>query len=145
MNRQNAISFVDIVSSSPFMRSSRMIANVAFVIVSALFIVITKRWESCVTPILPCCVLNWMISRESRLAREGFQFPEVRWQIVFVLPIAVSLGIIAFWFPSYGSRLNAWAIYSIASFSVALLLIKLYERYLSIRKRMSVASDEGRA
>lgn len=96
MNRQNAISLVDIVSPSRFMRNSRTIANVAFVIVSALFIVITKRWESCVTPILPCCVLNWMISRESRLAREGFQFPEVRWQIkfvVFVLPIAISLGL----------------------------------------------------
>ena len=79
-----------------------------------------------------------------RLARQGFNFPQVGWPVkfmVFVLPVAFSLGIVIFWFPTLAHGLNAWATYSIASFSMALLFVKLYERYLSIRKKAPIAAD----
>lgn len=125
----------------------RTLANIALITATALLVLITEQWESFVTFVLPGWAVNWMISNERRLVREGFQFPQIRWQvkfIVFVLPVAFSLGLVALWFPNYAHALNAWAIYSIASFSVALLLVKLYERYLSIRRKALIAADRRR-
>jgi hypothetical protein len=123
---------------------SRTVANIGLVAVAAFIYFVSKRWESTLTVVLPGCVIHWIISRENRLARDGFQFPRVRWQTklaLFVLPLAFSMGLTAFWFPAYTHSMNPWGIYSIASFSMALLLVKLYEHFLSIRRKTAVAAE----
>jgi hypothetical protein len=48
---------------------------------------------------------------------------------------SIATVLVAFWFPAYAHGINLWGTYSIASFSVALLLVMLYERYLRTRKK----------
>jgi hypothetical protein len=54
---------------------------------------------------------------------------------LFIFLPVLSLAVIAFWFPVYAKNWNPWGTYAVASFSLALLLVKIYERYLLIRKR----------
>ena len=127
--------------------NNRSIANIGLVAVAALIFFVSRRWESPLTVVLPGCVIHWIISRENRSARDGFQLPRVRWQTkftLFVLPVAFSMGIILFWLPAHAHGMNPWGIYSIASFSVALLLVKLYERFLSIRRKTTTAAEVDR-
>jgi hypothetical protein len=120
-------------------RKRRIIATAATVVVAALLVVITRRVESLVTIILPSAALHWMISNERRLAEEGSELPMVplATRIALFVPLpAMSLALIAFWLPTYLKDLNPWGSYAVASFSLALLLVKMYERFLRIRRRM---------
>lgn len=120
-------------------RRRRIIASALLCVVAVFLVIITRHVESLVAIILPGAVVNWMISRERRLAEEDSKLPDVPWPTraaLFVFLPALSLAIMVFWFSAYAKNWNPWGIYAIASFSLALLLVKIYERYLLIRKRM---------
>ena len=111
-----------------------------------LLVLITRRVESLVTIILPGAVVHWIISRERRLAAEGSELPSVPLPsrvALFVLLPAQSLAVIAY--NPYGKNWNPWGLYAVASFSLALVLAKSYERFLLIRKRTkeSAAANHG--
>jgi len=119
-------------------RKRRIIATSCVCGVAALLFLITSRVESLLTIILPGAVIHWMISNERRLAEEGSELPSVPWPTraaLFIFLPVLSLAVIAFWFPVYAKNWNPWGTYAVASFSLALLLVKIYERYLLIRKR----------
>ena len=124
----------------------RIIANMFICAVAVLLVLITRHVESLVTIILPGAVVHWMISNERRLAEEGSELPSVPWPTraaLFVFLPALSLALIASWFPVYAKNWNPWEAYAVASFSLALLLVKIYERYLLIRKRTKAGSIKG--
>lgn len=117
----------------------RLIANVAIGFVALVFFLVTKRAQSVVTVILPAAAIHWMISNERRLVADGEDLPNVPWPtraVLFVLIPSLSLVVIAFWFPIYAKNWNPWGTYAVASFSLGLLLVKIYERYLLIRRRL---------
>jgi hypothetical protein len=119
------------------MQIGRSLANVGLVAAAAVLVIVTKRWESALTIVLPAVVIHWIISREGSLRRNGLFQREIRWQAVsvnFGIPLGLCLGVVLFWFPRRIVGFPVWGAYSIASFSMALLLIKLYERYLRMRK-----------
>lgn len=125
----------------------RIIANASLLAVAALLVLTSRQVESVVATILPGVVVNWMISNERRLAEKGPEMPSVPWPtraMLFVVLPMLSLAVIAFWFPVYAKNWNPWGIYAVASFSLALLFVKIYERYLLIRKRM-MGSDAQNA
>ena len=97
----------------------RIIANALLCMVAVLLVLATKRAESFVVAILPCAVVNWMISNERRLADEDPELPSVPWPtraaLFIFLPVA-SLAIIAFWFPVYAKDWNPWGLYAVGGF-----------------------------
>jgi len=101
--------------------------------VALALVPITRHVESLVTIILRGVAVHWMVSNERRLAEEGSELLSV--PFLFVLLPAGSLAVIAFWFPLYAKDLNPWGTYAGALFSLALLLVKIYERFLLIRRR----------
>ena len=121
-------------------RNGHVAANMALCATAVLLMLFTRRWESALTVTLPGCVVNWIILRERRLALHGFQLPTVAWKArisIFALPLLISVGIVVFWFPGYAKGMKPLAVYSIASFSIALLLVKQYEWFLAVRRRQS--------
>ena len=126
-------------------RKRRTIANTSICVVAMLLVLITRHVESLVTIILPSAVVHWIISRERRFAAEDPELPSVPWPTraaLFRLLPALSLAVIAFWFNVYGKNWNPWGLYAVASFSLALLLVKIYERFLLIRKRTKEALQQ---
>ena len=122
-------------------RNRRIIANSAIVLVAIVLFVATRQPESFLAVILPGAALNWIISREGRLACEGYGFPNVGWLTkgtLLMFPIC-SVVIVVYWIPRYATKLHGWALYGGISFSFGLLLVKLYERYLLARKRALVS------
>jgi hypothetical protein len=120
-------------------RKRRIIANTLICAVAVLLVLITRHVESLVTIILPGTVVHWIISNERRLGEEDSELPSVPWPTgaaLFVFLPVLSLAVIAFWFSVYAKNWNPWGIYAVASFSLALLLVKIYERYLLIRRRI---------
>lgn len=119
------------------MQSSRSLANTGLIAIAATLMLATKRWESALTIVLPAVVIHWIISREYRRWRCGGTQREIGWQTAFVnfaTPIGLCLGVVLFWFPRHIGGFPAWGAYAIASFSMALLLVKLYEKYLRMQK-----------
>ena len=121
-------------------QQKRLIANLGFVAGTALMLLITRRSQSAVTFVLPYLAVRWMISREEQIARQEPGLPTIsRWtriRLFIVLP-AISVCLIAFWLPNYSKGSNLWVTYGGASFALGLLLVKLYERFLLIRRRLS--------
>jgi hypothetical protein len=125
----------------------RLIANVAVGCIALALFLVTKCVQSLVTVILPAAAVHWMISNERRLAADGKDLPNVPLltrAVLFVLIPGLSLAVIAFWFPVYARKWNPWGIYAIASFSLGLLLVKIYERYLLIRRRLKAGATPSR-
>jgi|SRR6185437_13350416 len=118
------------------MRSSRTLSNIGLLAVAATLMLVSKRWESALTVVLPVIVINWIISREHRLRGAGAH-SAIRWQTAFLnfaVPLVLCLCVILFWFPRHLGSFPIWGAYLIGSFSMALLLVKLYERFLRMRK-----------
>ena len=115
------------------------IASIGSILVASALLLATKQWESMLTIVLPSVAIYWMIWREDKLARQGYEFPSVGWPIkagLFLLVPAISLSVVMFWFTRHLTRLQPWALYLVASFSGALMLVKVYERYLLVRRRL---------
>lgn len=116
------------------MPHSRSLANVGLFAVAAILLLATRRWESALTIVLPTCVIHWIIARENHVRPPE---AKVRWKVrlvSFLVPVGLCLGVVLFWFPAHIGSLPLWGAYSIASFSIALVLVKLYERDLRMRK-----------
>src|SRR5947209_8605561 len=94
-------------------RVHRSIANVSLGLISVMIYLITGRLESLVTVVLPAAVVHWAISNERQLEDASSVIPIVPWSTkiaLFVVPCALSLGIIVFWFPSYAKNWNPWGV-----------------------------------
>src|SRR5437764_7567834 len=114
------------------MLSRRSLANIGLLAVAAILLLVTKRWESVLTVVLPALVINWIVSREDHLQRGGGTRSEIRWQTAFLnfaVPLGLCLCVILFWFPRHLGNFPVWGAYLIGSFSMALLLVKPYERF----------------
>ncbi len=116
---------------------TRTHVNVGLAIVAVFLFLVTQCVESVISVVLPGAAIHWIISNEQRLASENHAYINVDWTTkatFFILLPAISLSVIAFWLPRHSGQLHPWAIYTIASFSLAFLLVNLYGRYLSLRK-----------
>jgi len=124
----------------------RRTANLGFMVGTALLVLITRHVESAITFVLPILAVRWMISRESRIAQQRPSIPRVpratSIRLFAILP-AISACLIVFWAPNYMKGFNLWGLYGICSFSLALLLVKLYERFLLIRRRLAPEAAAG--
>ena len=122
-----------------------MIAIAGFSVLAILMLLTTKRWESMITALLPASVIYRIFSNERHLALEVRQLATVAWPTRLFLfgPLpAFSLSVIVFWFPGYAPNMNVWGKYGLASFCLALLLVKVYERFLLARKRATATNTE---
>lgn len=126
------------MNQSVITRRRLTVATVGLAVFAVALPLVTRRLESIVTVVLPAAVIYWMIARENRLFGENQKFSPVPWAtkvLIFGLFPGASLAIILIWFPRYASAINVWGKYSIASFCLALVLVKAYERYLAVRRK----------
>jgi hypothetical protein len=127
------------MDSAIIARRRRIITALCAVALAAVLPLITRSRESLVTIVFPVAAIFWMIAREHRMAREGERFapvPLLKRLMIFGIFPAFSVGVILFWAPSYAAEMNPWVKYGCASFCLALVLVKIYERYLLIRSRV---------
>lgn len=117
--------------------------SIGIAVTIAALLLITKRWEPILSVIFPGAALYWMILNERRLARKGYQFPKVGWSTkttYFILFPALSLLLVIYAIPRFGTKLQGWVLSSGLSFSFGLLLVQLYERYLRTRARIATVT-----
>jgi hypothetical protein len=99
---------------------------------------VSHQWEAIAGVVLPAVTILWIVARENRLRQTGTQVASVslatRLLLFAVIPGA-SIAVILFWFPSKRLGMNPLAAWSIASFGLALVLVKSYERLLRIRRQ----------
>ena len=122
----------------------RIIAAIGLALLAIALPVVTGSRESIVTVVLPAAAIYWMIAREHRIGSENQRFSPVPWTTrlrLFGLFPGLSLTVILFWLPKYAPELTPWAKYSIASFSLGLVLVKVYVRYLTLRMRGALPGE----